>query len=84
MNPSNCPILPGPYVPPDCIPWPQNEHEVHVVVAIWVVTWTLGLLLLFLDIRRLEAAEAAKAEHSEIKTEAPAQYPNIESVEVRS
>jgi hypothetical protein len=59
MNP-NCPVLPGPYVPPECIPWPQNEHEAHILIAIWIVTWTLGFLLMFLHFRRLEAAEAAQ------------------------
>lgn len=81
MNPSTCPFLPGPYVPPECIPWPQNEHEAHVIIVIWLVSWTVGLLLLFLETRRMDAAEAA---HATIEMQAPAQPQNMQSIEARS
>ncbi len=49
----------GPYTPPECVPWPKNDHEAHVIVAIWLATWTLGLfLMLWMDHRLAKQAQA--------------------------
>ncbi len=44
-----------PYLPDACIPWPQDEHEAHVIVVIRLVAWTLGLILMLWRHRQLQA-----------------------------
>jgi len=43
MLPDHC-FTACPYLPDDCIPWPQNEHEVRIILMIRLVVRTLGLI----------------------------------------
>jgi hypothetical protein len=75
MNPKDC-FYVGPYTPPECIPWPQNDHEARVIAVIWLVIWTLGLIVMFID--------ASRPIPEETSTTIETEEPNAESVEVRS
>jgi hypothetical protein len=57
MNSCHC-FLPGPYTSDECIPWPKNEHEMHIIAVIWLVTWTLGIMaMLWMNSRAARSAE---------------------------
>jgi hypothetical protein len=45
MNPCDR-IFVGPYTPPECVPWPQNEYEAQVLLVMEVVAWVLCLVVM--------------------------------------
>jgi hypothetical protein len=70
MNPKDCFYF-GPYTSPECVPWPKNVHEEHVIAVIWLVTWTLGIfLMLWMDYRLAKQVQAEEQRQEQDRTPA--------------
>jgi hypothetical protein len=64
-------FFPGPYTPPECIPWPKNEHEAHVLVVMQLMAWMLALLLMWWRTWQLEQQARAEEQRAAVPKNQP-------------
>jgi hypothetical protein len=60
------------YTPPECIPWPQNEHELHVLIVMRLVAWALGLIVMLWRTRQIMQQVEVEGQQRQIDEDAAA------------